>query len=101
MSITPRDPAYVLEQYEALRLEAMATRMPGLRGQGLAVFMNRGLPAWLAVLTTLGPPPPSPGLSISTRLPVDVPRLPPSARAELTTVLAGMVLTCTPESEVS
>ena len=100
MSVTPRDPAYVLEQYEALRLEAMATRMPGLRGQGLAVFLSRGLPAWLAALTTLVPSA-RPEPPVPATLPVAGPRLLPPARAELTTVLAGMVLTCAHEPEVS
>ncbi len=84
---------YVLEQYETLRREALEVAPFGPRGHGLALFVTRGLPAWLTALTALGP----------SRLPRAVeeqraapaPRLLSDARGELTTVLAGMVLACT------
>jgi hypothetical protein len=92
------DPPTVLEHYEALRREATAITPGGPRGQGLVLFLSRGLPGWLAALTALTPPrrplpvpaagPPPPG-----------PRLGPAARTELTTVLAGMVLACAAEQE--
>jgi hypothetical protein len=86
------DPAYVLEQYEALRREALEVAPFAPRGHGLALVIARGLPAWLTALTTLAP-------SRPTRTGDDgvVPpgsRLQPAARMELTTVLAGMVLAC-------
>ena len=92
------DPAYVIEQYEAIRQEAVATSHD-LRGHGLAVFLNRGLPAWLAALQTLAPSPCSesrPSLGPSP----PGPQLLALARTELTAVLAGMVLTCARKSEV-
>jgi hypothetical protein len=92
------DPHVVFDQYEALRREALERAPFGPRGQGLALFLSRGLPAWLAALRALAPPggPPRPlgeppragGLGLL-----------PAARAELTTVLAGMVLACTHPTE--
>jgi hypothetical protein len=93
------DPHIVLEQYEALRREAIETTPGGPRGHGLALVLTRGLPGWLAALTALTmarrPPPPAP--AEATRL--SGPTLVPSTRTELTTVLAGMVLACAAERE--
>ena len=81
------DPREVLDQYEALRREALEPAPFGPRGHGLALFLGRGLPAWLAALTAVEPRREGgPGLL-------------PTARAELTTVLAGMVLACTHPTE--
>jgi hypothetical protein len=90
-------PGAGLEQYEALRREA--TEPPGgARGPGLALFLARGLPGWLAALTALAPAGSPPGAPAAPS-PDRGPRLPSAARAELTTVLAGMVLACTRERE--
>ena len=92
------DPREVLDQYEALRREALEPAPFGPRGHGLALFLGRGLPAWLAALTALAPP----GGSIRPRVEPrreGGPGLLPTARAELTTVLAGMVLACTHPTE--
>jgi hypothetical protein len=88
----------VLEHYEALRREAIAMTLGGPRGHGLALFLRRGLPGWLAALTALTPPrrPPPP---VPVGGPPPGPRLGPAARTELTTVLAGMVLACAAEGE--
>lgn len=93
------DPHIVLEQYEALRREATETTPCGPRGHGLALFLTRGLPGWLAALTALTPTrrPPPPATAAAPRHPG--PTLGPSARTELTTVLAGMVLACAAERE--
>jgi hypothetical protein len=86
------EPQDVVEQYEALRREALEVAPFGPRGHGLALLVARGLPAWLTALTALVP-------SRPTRA-VDEPRgeralrLPLAARVELTTVLAGLVLAC-------
>ncbi len=86
------EPQDGVDQYEALRREALEVAPFGPRGHGLALLLARGLPAWLTALTALGPPPP--------RRPIDepqaerAPRLLPAARVELTTVLAGLVLAC-------
>jgi hypothetical protein len=85
---------YVLEQYEALRREALASAFEGARGHGLALFLGRGMTAWLAALRCLVPPSP-PRRALGPAAPGSCP-LPP-ARAELTTLLAGMVLACTRE----
>jgi hypothetical protein len=86
------EPEDVIDRYEALRREALEVAPFGPRGHGLALLVARGLPAWLTALTALVPSRP--------RRPVDEPRaewgprLLPAARAELTTVLAGLVLAC-------
>jgi len=91
------EPQDVVEQYEALRREALEVAPFGPRGHGLALLVARGLPAWLTALTALVPSRP--------RRPVDAPqaewspRLPPAARVQLTTVLAGLVLACAQPSE--
>jgi hypothetical protein len=91
------DAPYVIDQYEALRREALEVAPFGPRGQGLALLLARGVPAWLTALAAVVPPPPAPGLDDRPR--AHPPRLPAAARAELTTVLAGMVLACTAERE--
>lgn len=86
-----------VEQYEALRREALEAAPFGPRGQGLALLLSRGLPAWLAALTALArPSTPQPR---DDRPGTEGLRVPPAARAELTTVLAAMVLACTPRRE--
>lgn len=89
------DPHIVLEQYEALRREATETTPGGPRGHGLGLVLTRGLPGWLAALTALIPPPPAPAAAPRHAGPALV----SSARTELTTVLAGMVLACAAERE--
>jgi hypothetical protein len=100
MSASVDDPQYPIEQYEVLRREATASgRGLGRRGHGLALLLVRGMRAWLDALTALGPRPPS----CEHRL--ESPRrdrvaLEPTLRADLTTVLAAMVLACTEREEV-
>jgi hypothetical protein len=93
------DPRDMLDQYETLRREATETTPGGPRGHGLALFLTRGMPGWLAALTALAP-----ALRLSRARPAPPPEgrptLLPCARAELTTILAGMVLACTHETEV-
>ncbi len=92
MSPVGAEPQDVVDQYEALRREALEVAPFGPRGHGLALLVARGLPAWLTALTALVPSRP--------RRPVEAPpaegspRLLPAARVELTTVLAGLVLAC-------
>jgi hypothetical protein len=74
------------QEYEHLRREALQA---GSRcGHGLALFLSRGMMAWLEALTALRPRPvsedPSPGS-------VDLPSV---LRPDLTTLLANMVLSC-------
>jgi hypothetical protein len=96
VTVAGAEPQAISEQYEALRDEALAGGA-GRRGQGLSLFLTRGLPGWLAALTALGPPPltrPGAGGPEGPR-----PPLLPAARAELTRVLAGMVLACAQATE--
>lgn len=95
MTAAGPDGQYVLEQYETLRREALASAPGAPRGQGLALFLTRGMPAWLTALAALTPAP---------RRRDDAPGEPPAPflptlRADLTSVLAGMVLACTPSEE--
>jgi hypothetical protein len=82
----------VLEHYEALRREALEVAPCAPRGHGLALFIARGLPAWLTALTALAPSSPRRAGDEGRAEPAA--RLLPAARVELTTVLAGMVLAC-------
>lgn len=98
MTAIAGDPRDVLDQYEALRREALETTPFGFRGHGLALFLSRGMPDWLAALTALAGPG---GLARPATAPVwaSGPGVLPAVRVELTTVLAGMVLACTPPME--
>jgi hypothetical protein len=100
VSALPCDPRTVLDQYEALRCEALEAAPFGPRGHGLALFLSRGLPDWLAALTALVPPG-APSRPIAEPPRDGGPRVEPAAREELTTVLAGMVLACTQPTEVT
>ena len=94
------DAAYVLEQYEAVRREALEVGPVAPRGHGLALVIARGLPAWLRALTALAPSRPTRASDERGAAPAS--RLQPAARGELTTVLAGMVLACArPQEEAS
>ncbi|MGC2330446.1 MAG: hypothetical protein WA581_03255 [Candidatus Acidiferrales bacterium] len=74
------------QEYENLRQEAL--QAGSRRGHGLALFLSRGMMAWLEVLTTLMPQPvPQSALQESVDLPAVL-------RPDLTTLLANMVLSC-------
>jgi hypothetical protein len=88
------DPPTAFEQYEALRREATATPPGGPRGHGLALFLSRGLPGWLAALAALTPGPRSPRPGPAADAPSLRGTLGIAARTELTTVLASMVVAC-------
>jgi hypothetical protein len=96
---TGADPRHLLEHYEALRREALEGTWTGERGHGLALFLARGMSAWLDALRSLTP-------SHAERWPVPAEEPPgnrapapaPSVRMELTMVLAGMVLAVSREA---
>jgi hypothetical protein len=92
------DAAYGVEQYEALRRETLEIAPLAPRGHGRALFLARGLPAWLTALTALAP---RPARAVDEHPAEPAPRLLPAARGELTLVLAGMVLMCAPPREGS
>jgi hypothetical protein len=98
MSGAGDDPRYALDQYEALRREVTEPAPGGPRGHGLALFLTRGMSGWLAALTALAPAP-RPARVLTDPPPAGRPTVLPSSRGELTTVLAGMVLACTRETE--
>lgn len=95
--MSPAEPQEVVEQYEAVRREALEVAPFGPRGHGLALLLARGLPAWLTALATLVPS--RPRRSVDAAGAERSPRLLPAARVELTTVLAGLVLACAQPGE--
>ena len=65
------------------------------RGHGLALFLARGMTAWVAAVEALVPAAPKPRQGAADDAsPSPRPSVSFSFRAELTTVLAGMVLAC-------
>lgn len=93
MSSSLSDPVYLENQYEALRREASGTDPLARRGHGLALFITRGMTAWIMALSALV----SRAQPITSAPTSPIPVLPSSVRSDLTTVLADMVLSCSPE----
>lgn len=73
------------QEYENLRREALQV---GPRGHGLALFLTRGMVAWLEALTALRA---RPTPRISQYESID---MLPAVRSDLTILLADMVLSC-------
>jgi hypothetical protein len=71
-------------EYENLRRDALEGS--SRRGHGLALFVARGMMAWLEALTALGARPPR------QNTPAESVDLAPVLRPDLTTLLANMVL---------
>ena len=88
------DTTFLSEQYEALRKEACELDRTGRRGHGLALFLSRGMIAWMAALRALVPPP----ATASGERAVLYPDLPSAVRSDLTVVLADMILACSLEA---
>jgi hypothetical protein len=97
---TPVNASAVRSHYEALRREALGAAPDGAPSHGLALFLLRGMSAWCAALTALGPPRATPR-SHADHLDDPPPTSAPDTRAILTTVLASMVLACLPEEGVA
>ena len=74
------------QEYENLRREAL--QASAHRGHGLALFLSRGMMAWLEALTALRS---RPLLRSTPQEPFDLPSV---LRPDLTTLLANMVLCC-------
>jgi hypothetical protein len=72
-------------EYEDLRRESLQTSP---RGHGLALFLSRGMMAWLEALTALT------SRRIRPTMPSESIDLPSGVRPDLTTLLANMVLSC-------
>jgi len=82
------DATFLCEQYEILRKEALELDQTGRRGHGLALFLSRGMIAWMLALRALVP------MTVSEEGAVRYPDLPSGVRSDLTLVLADMVLSC-------
>lgn len=94
MKPLPYDPQYLIDQYEALRREVTDTVWTGEPGTGLALFLRRGMSAWLDGVAPLAPPSGSPRQEREVPPSDCLPSPPPSVRTHFTTVLAGMILAC-------
>jgi len=94
MSLSGADAAYFQQQYEALRREALGPRGSLERGHGLALFLSRGMVAWMAALSALGPPRLTPSGKSQRSSPPHSSEFAVELRSDLTTLLAGMVLAC-------
>ena len=100
MTLAQWDRHELIAQYEALRREATGTASGVRRGHGLALFVLRGMHAWLEALTALAPPVAHGRAAPRTAGEDGRGVLGPGGRAELTLVLAGMVLVCAENAEV-
>lgn len=85
---TTVDSGAVLSGYEEIRSEAL--RRSCGRGCGLALFVRRGMAAWLAACA---PALPAEGPRLK---PIDVDHVPPDLRAEVAMILAEMAMTAAP-----
>jgi hypothetical protein len=94
MKPLPCDSQYLVDQYEALRREVTDKAWAGEPGTGLALFLRRGMSAWLDGLAPLAPPSGSSQREQGVPQPDRLPSPPPSVRTHFTTVLAGMILAC-------
>lgn len=74
-------------EYEILRQEALD--IGARRGHGLALFLSRGMIAWLGALTAVRPRRPLPHDVLDYSADVL-----PALQPDLTTLLADMVLSC-------
>jgi hypothetical protein len=94
------DAADLLDQYEGLRREVLGTGPRDRSGHGLALFISRGMAAWINAVSILGRKPGRPALPVAEASPVGlIASWPTSLKADLTAVLADMVLTCTQETQ--
>jgi hypothetical protein len=92
------DPGYMADQYEALRKQALETHSPCRRGHGLALFLVRGMPGWLAALAPLVSAAEKPCPPRERRSLLCGPNLPGSVQSNITSLLADMVLALRPEA---
>lgn len=85
---------YIVDQYETLRREAMEADSGRGIGHGLALFLYRGMSAWISALSVLvrrSMPGATPQDDRLRRFKAD---LLPATRCDLTAVMADMVLAC-------
>jgi len=94
------DPGYMADQYEALRKQALEANTASHRGHGLALFLARGMPGWLAALAVLAPSAECPCNPNENRLLDCRMNLPSPIQSDFTSVLADMVLALHPETTI-
>jgi hypothetical protein len=82
------DPVALLSGYEDLRSVALLRAGRSGRGSGLALFLQRGMAAWITACAPLTHP-----LEASHRKPTEEDRVPADLRTEVAMVLAEMALT--------
>jgi len=82
------DSGALLSSYEEIRSEALRRAGSSSRGSGLALFVRRGMAAWLAACVPLTRAP-----EASHRKPPAEDRVPLDLRTEVAMVLAEMALT--------
>jgi hypothetical protein len=97
----PVNAAYVRELYERLRQEAVTADPMGPRGHGLVLLMTRGISAWLGTVQTLAPRAIAPLEHTASTTGADGPSWTTGDRANLTRVLASLVLTSLQEVAAS
>ena len=84
----PGDSSALLSGYEVIRSEALRRAGCSGRGSGLALFIRRGMAAWLTTCAPLARP-----LEAPHRKSTEEDRVPPDLRTEVALVLAEMALT--------
>ena len=88
---------YVREQYERVRREATTTDRTVPRGHGLVLLMTRGMSGWLEAIQALAPTPYAESARMDVIASSDRVAWQANDRAQLTHVLASLVLTCVQE----
>jgi hypothetical protein len=81
------DSGVMLSGYEEIRSQALRAGCSG-RGCGLALFVRRGMAAWLTACAPLAHT-----IEAPHRKPAEMDRVPPDLRTEVAMVLAEMALT--------
>jgi hypothetical protein len=78
----------LVAHYERLRRDALGSPSPGYEGFGLALFLRRGMTAWIEAWSecaTRIEPGPRSELQVDATIPADT-------RTQITALLAGMIL---------
>jgi hypothetical protein len=86
----PRAMPALTEAYEQLRRAATESSRRDASLQGLGIFIQKGMAAWMSACTAVTPP-------MATPVTGDALHMLPSAQRDVIDVLAAMALTTTPE----
>jgi len=90
----PRAHPDLTEQYEQLRREATGCSEHGAQGLGLALFLRRGMTAWMQAWSQCA----DPGAPHTRPQPASVASVPIDLRAQIATLLAGIILSLQQEA---